>query len=244
MKTLLSTSIVCLLGLALVGCGKETDADKIADAQYCLDYSDSTNVDQCLTKIEGLQSEGANLIRCGAAFIKEGYSSPTKLSTALTNISSGSGGSSGAATTAVIAALAFTTKSNATDNATFALDTYNTCVKSKSNGLILLAGLSLTSTTLWSLGLSGSSTPPTAAQLQTLMGTLASNPSAAATVGDAAVTMYQTNCATSNSAPGSMCAQFQSAVNTVPGGTSNPSGVGTQLLTCYSNPNASGCSSF
>ncbi len=239
----LTLILMFALTINLIGCGKETEADKIADAQSCLDVATTATVDECLTKIEGLQSEGAYLIRCAAAFIKEGYSSPTKLSTALSNLSSGSGSNSGAATTAVIAALAFTSKSTPTDNATYALDTYNTCVKSNSNGLVLLSGLSVTSTTLWALGLSGSSTPPTAAQLQTLMGTLANNSQAAETVGNAAVSMYESNCASSNSAPGSMCAQFQTAISSA-GGSSNPTAVGTQLMTCYSDPNATGCSNF
>lgn len=237
-------SFVLFLALSLVACGKETDADKIADAQSCLDTATTSTVDECLSKVEGLESEAANLIRCAGSFIKEGYSTPSKLSTALSNFTSGSGDNSGTDTMAVISALAFSTKSTPALNASFAQETYDTCVKSKSNGLILLSGLSLTSTTLWSLGLSGSTTPPTAAQIETLMGSLANNAQAAETVGEAVVSMYQANCQSSNSAPGSMCAQFQSAVSTVTGGVTNPSAIGTQIMTCFANPSATGCSSF
>lgn len=235
--------------LALLACAKETDADKIADAQSCLDAATVSDVDGCLEKVTGLESEGSYLIRCAGAFIKEGFSTPSKLSTALSNLSS-SGGSGGAASTSVISAVAFTSKSTSSLNSTYAQETYDNCAKSKSNGLILLSGLSLTATVLWDLAVTvgglgiTSGTPPTAAELQTLMASLSSNSSAKSVVGAAAVSMYETNCQSSNSAPGSFCAQFQSSVTAVPGGTSNPSGVGQQLMTCYGNPNAAGCSSF
>lgn len=230
-----------ILFLGLTSCVKETDADKIADAQSCLDVASTADVDGCLQKVEGIESEGAYLIKCAGAFIKEGFSTPTKLSNALSNLSS-TGGSGAGASVAVISALAFSSKSTAALNATWAQETYTNCEKSKSNGLILLSGLSLTATTLWNL--SGLLSQPNASTLQSLMSSLSGNSNAQSTIGSAAVTMYQSNCQASNSAPGSFCAQFQSAVNTVPGGTSNPTGVGQQLMTCYGNPNASGCSSF
>lgn len=228
----------------LASCAKQTEADIIADAQSCLDASTSSTVDACLSKVENLTSEGAYLIKCAGSFIKEGFNSSSKLSSALSGISSGSGSNSGSSSTSLIAGLAFTSKSSPSENASFANTTYDSCVKSKSSGLILLSGLSLTSTSLWSLGLSGSSTPPTQAQLESLMGTLANDATASATVGTAVVAMYESNCQSSNSAPGSICSQFNSAVSAVPGGISNPSAIGTQIMTCFSNNNAPGCTGF
>jgi hypothetical protein len=81
--------------------------------------------------------------------------------------------------------------------------------------------------------------------LQTLMSSLSSNADAQAAVGSVVVSMYTSNCSsTTSSAPGNYCQQFASAVASVSGGTTNTAGIGQQIMTCYSNPSAAGCSGF
>jgi hypothetical protein len=240
-------SILAALLIFNSGCNKETDADKIADAQSCLDTATTSDVDMCVAKVDGLESEGAYLIRCSGKFVKEGFNNATKLSGALANIS---GSNTGNATNSLsmMSALSFTTESTPALNAASASDAVTYCNKAKSSGLILLSGLTYTATSLWSIGQSLSligTTPPTGAQLQSLMTSLTSNAQAQAAVGSVVVSMYTANCSsTTSSAPGNYCQQFQSAVSTVSGGTSNPAGIGQQIMTCYSNPSAAGCSGF
>jgi len=238
-----------LMGLLIFnsGCNKETDADKIADAQSCLDIATASEAAACVAKVDGIESEGAYLIRCAGKFVKEGYNNPAKLSGALTNISgTNNGGATGSL--AMMAALSFTTETTSALNAASALEAVTFCEKSKSKGLILLSGLTQIATSLWSVGqaltLIGS-TPPTGAELEALMGSLAGNAVAQAAVGSAVVAIYDSSCTGTNvSSPGNYCQQFTSAVSTVTGGTENPAGIGAQIMLCYTTPTAPGCSGF
>ncbi len=246
-KILYSSLLVGFLFLA-AGCNKETDADKIADAQSCLDRATAPEAAACVSKVDGLESEGAYLIRCAGKFVKEGFNNATKLSGALANISGdNNGGATGSL--AMMSALTFTTESTPALNAASSDEAAEFCTKSKSKGLIFLAGLTKIATSMWSvaeaLSLTGSGTPPTAAELATLMTNLAGNTEAQTAVGSAVVAIYDSSCNTSNvSAPGNYCQQFRSAVTTVSGGTDNPAGIGQQLMLCYTTPTAPGCSGF
>lgn len=229
------------------GCNKETDADKIADAQSCLDAATASEADMCVSKVDGIESEGAYLIRCSGKFVKEGFNSPTKLASALANIS-GDNNAGADGSLAMMSALAFTAESTSALNAASASETISYCTKANSKGLIFLAGLTSTATSLWSIGESLSltgGTPPTAAELEQLMNDLVSNPDAQAAVGTAVVAIYESGCTgTNSSVPGNYCEQFQSAVGNVSGGTSNPTAIGQQIMTCYTNPAAAGCTGF
>ena len=71
MKTYLGLAATATL-LLLVSCGPK-DSDKIGDAQLCLDNATSSNVSDCVQKVDGLESPGAYVIRCSANFIQEGF---------------------------------------------------------------------------------------------------------------------------------------------------------------------------
>lgn len=238
-----------LMGLLVFNsaCNKETDADKIADAQSCLDVATSSDVAACVAKVEGIESEGAYRIRCAGKFVKEGFNNSTKLSTALSNIS-GTNSAGATGSVAMMAALAFTTESTSALNYASAQEAITYCGRAGSPGLVTLASLTFASTSLWSIGESLGqigSTPPTGAQLETLMGSLVGNTTAQTAMGTAVVALYTTNCSgSSSSAPGNYCEQFASAVTAVSGGTGNPAGIGQQIMTCYTNPSAAGCSGF
>lgn len=73
---------MALLCLCIISCSKETDRDKIGDAQICLDSVTSANpdyADTCAAKVESIQSASADGIRCSASFVKEGFTDATVL---------------------------------------------------------------------------------------------------------------------------------------------------------------------
>lgn len=226
--------------LLLSACGAPTEADKIADAQNCLDRATPSTVDQCVEKVSGMETPNAYLIRCVGKFVKEGFNEPAKLAAALDN-TSGNSGASGS--TAMMAALAFKAESTPELNATSALEAQTYCTKANSKGLILLSGLPVIANTLASLGhidpanISGT-------DVQNLMGTLQNNQDAQAAVGTVVSTIYQTSCSNNSSSAGNYCQQFESALTSVPGGLSNPGGIGQQIMICYNNPSAAGCTGF
>ncbi len=228
------------LSFVLVSCSKEKDIDKISDAQSCLDKASSSDVDTCVAKVDGLSSQGAFLIRCVGKFMKEGFTSPSKIAGAISNLNGGSGSTQ---STAVMAALAFKAESTSALNSASAQQALNYCNIANSKGLILLAGLSQTATVLADLGL-GSTTNLSGTDLKNLMGTLQGNTTATTAVGSAVVSIYETNCTSGNSTTGNFCQQFSSAVTAVSGGTSNPAGIGAKIMECYNNPAASGCTGF
>lgn len=224
--------------LLFTGCGKEQDIDKIADAQNCLDTATTAEADACVSKVDGIESSGANLIRCAGKFVKEGFNDPTKLANAIDSIS-GDTGATGS--TAMIAALAFTAEGTLAENATSAEQALTYCERANSKGLILLSGLAHTASTLANLG--GDSNL-TGAELQALMGSLQNDATAQAAVGTAVASIYETSCTNNNTTTGAYCEQFASAIDSVSGGLSNTAGIGQQIMICYNDPTAAGCSGF
>lgn len=231
--------IVCFLFLA--GCGGAKDADKIADAQTCLDYATPAQASECVSKVDGINTEGANLIRCAGKFVKEGYNQSDKIATAVAQLSSSGSGSNGS--TAMMAALAFKAESTTALNATSAQEAFQYCSLAKAKGLILLSGLVQTSTTLTNIA-GGNLSTLSGSDLQTYMNTYKNDPTAQAAVGSAVVGIYTSSCSSNQTTTGNFCTQFASAVSSVSGGISNVNGIGQQIMTCYANPAAAGCSGF
>ncbi|PIS10039.1 MAG: hypothetical protein COT73_11555 [Bdellovibrio sp. CG10_big_fil_rev_8_21_14_0_10_47_8] len=235
-NALLFSVLALCSALILASCGGAKDIDKISDAQSCLDNATAAEAANCVEMVNGIESQGAYLIRCVGKFVKEGYTSPSKIADALSEINAGSGAT---ASTSMIAALAFTAESTTTLNYESSEQALTYCTTAQSKGLIFLAGLAQTASVINYLAgsvLSG-------ADLQTNMATFASDPIAQAAVGTAVVAMYASNCSTGQSTAGSYCDQFSSAIDTA-GGTSNTSAIGLQAMTCYSNPAAAGCTGY
>lgn len=244
--TFLMPLLLTTLAFSATGCKQGSkDADKILDAQNCLNNIPQGFADECVSKVEGIESEAAYLIRCVGEFVDEGYGSSNKIVTAITNLESQGEGSAGS--TAMIATLAFTAGASEALNKASAKLAFTYCTESKSKGLIFLSGLAQTSTVLASLSAGLDLSDPsslTGANLQAAMTALSGNPEAQAAVGASIVSIYETNCTNNQTTTGSYCEQFGSAVDAVPGGTSNPTGIGQQIMLCYTNPATPGCSGF
>lgn len=229
--------------LLLSACGGAKDIDKIADAQACLDNAAPAQASECVAKVDGIESEGANLIRCVGKFVKEGFNQTDKIATAVSQLSSGGNGANGSL--AMMAALAFKSESTTALNSSSAQQVFSYCTLAKAKGLILLSGLVQTSTALAYIA-GGNLATLDGDALKAIMAdpTVLANPEAQAAVGGAIVGIYNSSCGTGQTSTGNFCEQFASAVAAVPGGTSNVNGIGQQIMTCYANPAAAGCSGF
>ena len=230
--------LFCLL--AITACGKAKDVDKVADAQSCLDTATSSQAAECVSKVDGINAEAADLIRCAGKFVKEGYNENNKVANAVSQISNNKGSNG---STAMMAALAFKAEATTAANSLSAQSAFTYCSRSKSKGLILLSGMVQTSTVLAELG-GGNLATLDGPALLALMTAQANNPAAQAAVGSAIVGIYSSNCTGGQTASGNFCAQFNSAIGAVSGGTSNVNGVGQRVMFCYTNPTDPTCIGF
>ncbi len=222
--TLICTSLI------LTSCGPSA-ADKVGDAQLCLDTATASTVSSCVEKVAGLETSGAYLIRCSANFIQKGFGDPAQLVNAFRNLDSTGSGT----TTAFLGALNFA------DN-TFATQTYDYCLKTNQRGLSLLAAMVKSATSIAVLGnlISGSCSTSTSSSsgMQTCISSIVSSigtsngQSAAAAVGQSVVDIYQTSCQNGSQVSSSLCTQMSSAITSA-GGSSNATNVGTAILNAW-----------
>lgn len=234
------TATLALSALLLTSCGGKTDIDKIADAQSCLDTAKSYEADACVSKVDGVDTEGAYLIRCIGKFIKEGFNESSKLANAVAQLSSGGNGSNGS--TGMMAALAFKGEATTALNSANAQVTFGYCKSAKAKGLILLSGLVQTSTTLTDIA-GGNLATLDGTALRTIMASEINNPVAQAAVGSAVVGIYSSNCENGQTTNGNFCAQFETAINSV-GGIANTNAIGQKIMFCYTNPSDPSCAGF
>jgi hypothetical protein len=252
--TILKLSLSLSLGvgaLFLGGCGKQSEADMLAEAQLCLDKATSSTAQACALKIQALSSAQSYIIRCSADFIEAGFDSPNKLADALNQVSGG--GTSG-----MLSALAFTTKlSNSTNatNASNADQTFEFCKKSEQKGLSMIAMLAKTATQIAglvddaNLGTIDFAHPETinAGSISTAISDLVntSDPvlqaQAQETVGSTVQAVYSSTCTAGSQANADICNQISAAAAAAPGGidltTSTPAEIGSALLSYWQSLN-------
>jgi hypothetical protein len=226
----------------MAGCGP-TDADKISDAQSCLNMTSPAGAPACVAMVAGIVSQDASLIRCSGAFIQEGFGDASKIASALTNIDNDP---TSTGSMAMMAVLAFQGSTDVNLNLTTAQSAQTECANSGSPGLIFLSGVALTATQAVAL-FPGISDPTnvTPADIQTGLTNLADNaadPATQAVVGNAVLSMYDVSCQNgSSNTAGNYCEQFQSVIDQV---GSAPADIGKFLATCYITPATAGCQGF
>ncbi len=225
---------ICFLSFVLVSCNKNSEADKLSQAQDCLDTATASTVSQCMEKVTGLESSGAYLIRCAAMFIADGFDDTTRLTAAFSNMTNTGTGSSGTdASLSVMSALSFKNGGSASANQTNASLALSYCEKSGSKGLILLSGIASMGTSMISLASCGTDISCAIADAKT-------NTATQAAVGTAAVAAYEANCGAGQTSNQQFCNQFSEAV-TAAGGTSNSTEVGKKLIEQYCATKTGGC---
>lgn len=134
-----STFVLLLFfGLFNTSCTFDSDQEKIADAQACLDKATSTTARACLARIEGVTQAKAYGIRCSVEYIERGFDDLNKLIGIFGPISGGEGSTANPLVSAM-AGLAFDTRANAQLTQSY-------CTLSNSPGLVLLSSFSVMAT--------------------------------------------------------------------------------------------------
>lgn len=132
-----STLLIAMTALCFA-CGKETDVDKVADAQDCLNKADSSTALSCMDKVTGMETESAYLIRCAAYFKDQSFGDPTVIA----KVSQSMEGSGDNSVNALMSVLAFKKYTDATTNLDFCQKAMTACQASGSKGMVILASLS------------------------------------------------------------------------------------------------------
>ena len=222
-----------VLSFGLSGC-QETDADKVGDAQLCIDKATPTSVSSCLAKIEGIDTPAANVLRCSAGFIEEGFDQANRLIDSLDQLKAGGGG-----TTALMGLIAFKSKTGGALNKAFAVATSDYCQKSDQKSLALLGTLAMTATSLASIAFPGLTEGQTVTEndIKTVIDNLlAAGPgdataiAAVSEIGNAVSATYQIACAASSSSDAKMCKEIVDTMNNSGVDINDPKAVGDKIL--------------
>ena len=138
-----------LLALGLVACGKEKDADKVGNAQLCLDklgYSSSpSEVSDCVSKADGVETAAAYGIRCAGSFMKEGFLNPNKIISAMNQLNGAAGG-----TTNFMSLITFTSAGAIATDTTNSSSAFDYCLRGQGKGSTLLASFGFMAMSLYS----------------------------------------------------------------------------------------------
>ncbi len=219
-----------ILALSVVGLffttGCETNDDtKVASAQACLDSARSeAEASSCVSKVDGIDTAQASLIRCGGIYMQRGF-----LTTRWTSIFNAVNDktATGDPVMRMMVYIGFTGKTaNSITGNTNSVDAnrvVDECKKSGSSGMAYLSLITSLATEIYNVG-SGNTT-----DLSSITGYLTSLP--AATVGNIAIQAYQANCSGSN-ATTSQCTDLTTAYNA---GGGDPTAVGTSLKNLLQN---------
>lgn len=136
------------LALALLGCGKEKDSDKVGNAQLCLDKlgsnSKPSEVDICVSKIDGVESASAYGLRCAGSFMKEGFLNPNKIINAMAQLNSGGGG-----TVNFMSLITFTSTANISTDTANSSTAFNYCLRGEGKGSTLMASFGFMAMSLY-----------------------------------------------------------------------------------------------
>jgi hypothetical protein len=238
----LGFGLLALIFLVVNSCGPKA-IDKLSDAQICLDTANASQVDDCLSKIDGMESTAAYSLRCAGAFIKEGFLDPNVFIDSLSSITSG--GVTASTFTQAMSLITFNNSSSISTNNTNAASAFNNCFLSGGKATTFLASFGYFSTALALYGsLNGvtydnaESSSAFAAKLTTALATAVLDTADAtpgksnlkAALGSIVLSTYQISCSGSKKIDTTTCAKFESAVTT-PTVSSNPEVVGGRFLT-------------
>ncbi|MFN7729999.1 MAG: hypothetical protein ACK5P7_12645 [Bdellovibrio sp.] len=223
----IKSAVLILAALTTLSCQKK-EIDSISEAQDCLDTSTPTTALECMQKVEGLESEGAYLIRCSANFIYQEFTSPTRLSNIAEQMKA-----ENASPLAAIGLLAFSKPADPSARAALSASTMDYCAKAKSKGMHLLASMAQIATVASTAladqeQLVNDCNPELPGYNETTCQASAKEAiceASPAVIGAAALAAYQQSCLGSSQQSSSVCAEFASITN----GTTDPATIGTNL---------------
>lgn len=239
-----SLALTALAAIAFLACSQENEEDrKIAAALACLDAAKTmADSDICQSKVSGMETEQAYLIRCSANFIAQGITGST-LASAFSQLNKTP--ATGSQTSSMLSFLVFT-KTSALNTSAL---TMSNCAKSgvqSSKGLAAMvsAASAIAATcplAICPTGLAGSPLDPAspsfnADQLRSLASTLAGGGDTATkdTIGQAAVAAQAAICGTGSSLSGEdVCKKINAAIAA---GAGNTVTIGQNLLNAILSP--------
>lgn len=229
----LQTPLILALSLVCVTACKKKDVDYVAEAQDCLDKTDSSGALECMQKVEGIETESAYLIRCSANFIYQEFMDPVRLSNIAEQMKA-----SNSSPLAAIGLLAFSKPAGDNPTASAARTNLSTvtmeyCTKAKSKGMLLLSSMAQIATVA-SAALTNTEDLVTTCdpnspgydasdcQDKAKDAVCAAPPEA---MGEAVLAAYQQSCVGSSQQNSSVCTEFANITN----GTTDPAVIGANL---------------
>jgi hypothetical protein len=208
-------------------CGPK-QADDIADAQACLNQAVASEVDECLTKIDGIETVAAYGLRCAGAFIKEGFLDPTVFIDSLNSI-----GDSGLTSSGFAQAMGLITFNNETSiaaNNANAEAAFNVCYLSEGKATTFLASFGYFSTAIALYGslqpdgdynnsdspsvLAGKLAIALATAVLDTEDTTLGKANLKTAIGSIIISTYQLSCSGATQIDEATCAKFESAIKT------------------------------
>ena len=247
------TVLALFAAVSLSGC-KQTDIDKVADAQECLDaYARNGGGDltACETKVDGVTTPAAYGIRCATGYIREGFGSAQSFIdafNAMTSVSASSVANFLQLITFDSAGYGNTTNVDA--NYYNAQRVYGYCAESLGKGATLLASFSFITNVLFKyecdnapgsgfMGTCDMSSANGPTTLATAIGVAITDGSGSTNsmkgdLGTIVVNTYTASCSTSTSNQ-QLCKFLKTAIDNA-GGTDNKTLVGDKFLNVLKNP--------
>jgi hypothetical protein len=139
-NTALASFLVVVAVFFQVGC-ENSDEKAIANAQSCLDQArTSDDANRCFALVQDMDSASANLIKCSARYIQQGFTG-ARFASAFEQLKDNPSGGSSDAMTSTLSFLSFSSPAAATE-------TYGFCEKSGLKSLIRLSVMSRMATTI------------------------------------------------------------------------------------------------
>lgn len=136
--------LILMVGaLGMLSCGSEKDADKIGNAQLCMDDirpGYESQVTQCLQMIEGVSSPVADGIRCAGGFVREGFSNPKRYTDALKEVQGP--GADASARQRMMGIMSFGSAGTIAQDFSNISSTFQSCLASGGKASVLLASFS------------------------------------------------------------------------------------------------------
>lgn len=234
-KNLNQVVLALLVIPVMMGCSKETDEDKVGDAQFCLDDipitglpvpERSSKINTCLDKMSSVNTKQANLIRCASGFMIEGFADPQRLLSIAAEMDDSSNQDP---TTALMGVLIFKSQGGDEgvandDDKALAKKTFDYCNAAESSGYLMLASVANMATVI-AASIGG-------INLSAGIDNLINNPDAVAAevIGATATAAYQTSCVNSNDSNSEICTQLGAAITSNGG---DMTAIGTSLLATW-----------
>lgn len=238
----IALGLLAFLFLLVSSCGPK-DVDKMGEAQACLNEATADQVDGCLEKISGVNSVGADTLRCAGYFQREGILTTSTLIQAFSDLNE-EGGSNADRFGGFMSLVTFTKSAPSWTTAeSRALSTFDMCVQSQGKATTFIAAFSVISNAILSYGFQAGETINygTAAQIATSLtdsiaelaldlleppvpGAVAGVTPPAITaltnIGTVIIKSYQVSCTVQNPIDSTTCTQFDQAIdNAGPGAT-------------------------